>query len=81
MRLRCGKITKREVRRPIRRYVRRMTTPRYNNGEQSTSSIRMDIVSQPMKELVPSIASTPEIPSMMVALMTLLEEMILSPIP
>lgn len=33
MRLRCGKITKRKVRTPVRRYVMRMTTLRNNNGE------------------------------------------------
>lgn len=81
MRLRCGKITKREVRRPIRRYVWRMTTHRNNNGEQPNSSARTSTIYAPMMEPIPSIASTTAIPSTTVSLITLPEGTFLSPIP
>lgn len=80
MRLRCGKITKREVRRPVRTCVRRITTPRNKNGEQPTSNVGKGTFSAPMMELIPSTASTTVILSMTVAPMILPKGTVLSPI-
>lgn len=81
MRLRSGRITKTEVRNPIRRYVRRMTIPINNNGEQSSNSTRAVTIIVISTKPIPSSASTTAIPSMTVALSTLPDWTVLSPIP
>ena len=81
MRLRCGKITKREVRKPVRRYVRRMVNPRNNNGDQPSNSAGTGTVFAIVTEPIPSTVSTTVIPSTTVAPMIPPEGTVLSPIP
>lgn len=64
MRLRSGKITKKEVRKPTRRYVRRKLSPRNNNnGKQSSNNIGVGMIVTSSTEPIASIASMPTIPS------------------
>ena len=65
--MRSGKITKREVRKPMRKYVRRMAILRNNNGEQSSNSTGAGTIIVTSTEPIPLIASTTIIPSIMVA--------------
>lgn len=58
MRLRCGKITKREVRRPVQKYVKRITIPRNNNGEQLSNNIGEGTMAAISTEPILSSAST-----------------------
>ncbi|KAI5427897.1 Tyrosine-protein phosphatase dsp3 [Lathyrus oleraceus] len=56
MRPRSGRITKREVRNPIRRYARRLAIPRNNNGEQPSNSTRTSTIATMLTEPIPSSA-------------------------
>lgn len=76
MRLRNGRITKREVRKHTRKYVRRMAIPRNNNREQPSTSTRAGIVTTTSAKPIPSIASTTTMPSTKVTPLTMQEGMI-----
>lgn len=81
MRLRCSKITKREVMRPVRKYVKRMIISRNNNGGHTSNNAGRGTVVAMSFGPIPSSASTMVIPSTRVVQVTLLERTVLSPIP
>lgn len=64
MRLRSGRIAKRESRNPVRRYVRKIMNPRNNNnGEQPANSIGEGTITATSTEPFAFIASMTAIPS------------------
>ena len=81
MRLRCGKITKREVRKHVRRYVRRMVNPINNNGDQPSNSVGSGTVSATVTEPIPSTTSTTVMPSTTMTSTIPPEGTIVTPIP
>lgn len=66
MRLRSGRITKREVRKPTKKYIRRMSIHINNNGKQTSNSMGEGAFTSTSTEPIPSIASTTVISSTMV---------------
>lgn len=81
MRLRCGKIKKREVRRPVRRYIRIMVNPRNNNGDQPSNSVGTGTISATVIEPIASTASATVTPPKMVVPMMLPEGKVYPLIP
>ncbi|KAI5391002.1 hypothetical protein KIW84_076025 [Lathyrus oleraceus] len=79
MRLRSGRITKREIRKLKRKYVKRMAIPRNNNGEQPSNSTGAGTITATSTEPTPSIASVTSTPSMMVTPTTVQEGVIFPP--
>lgn len=72
MRLKSGNITKKEVRNPTRRYVRKMVTPRNNNGEQPSNSVGVGTITASSTGPISSIARTTTIPSTTIMLSTMI---------
>lgn len=79
MRLMTGRITKREVRKPTRKYVRRMAIPRNRNGEQPFNSTGEGTIMAISIEPIPFIASTTAIPSMTITPLIMQEGTIFPP--
>lgn len=79
MGLRSCRITKREVRNPTRKYARRMVIPK-SNGKQPYNSTRTSTIAAMSTEPIPLNVNIIAIPTMTVALSTLPEGTILSPI-
>lgn len=78
MGLRSGRITKREVRNPTRKYIRRMAIPINNDGEQPSNSTREGTITATSTEPIPSIVNTTAISSTMVT-PSIMQEGIVSP--
>lgn len=82
MRLGSGKITKKDVIKSKRRYVRKMATPKNNNnGEQPSNNTWVGTIIASSTEPVASIASTTVISSMTVTPYIEQEGIIFFPLP